>query len=57
MKRQMARHRVTNCTGVKSVDEYSSKVIDNFPKHAVPGMSYFVLSIDIENNAFADMGD
>jgi uncharacterized protein len=58
MKRQMPEHRVTNYIGVKSVDEYSSKVEKLggkviAPKHAVPGMSYFVLCVDTENNAFA----
>jgi uncharacterized protein len=58
MKRQMPEHRVTNYIGVKSVDEYSSKVEKLgckviAPKHAVPGMGYFVLCIDPENNAFA----
>jgi predicted enzyme related to lactoylglutathione lyase len=54
----MPEHRVTNYIGVKSVDEYSSKVEKLgckviAPKHAVPGMGYFVLCIDPENNAFA----
>jgi predicted enzyme related to lactoylglutathione lyase len=58
MKRQMSEHRVTNYIGVKSVDEYSSKVEKLggkviAPKHAVPGMGYFVLCSDTENNAFA----
>ena len=58
MKRQMPEHRVTNYIGVKSVDEYCSKVEKLggkviAPKHAVPGMGYFVLCIDTENNAFA----
>ncbi|MGA8106853.1 MAG: VOC family protein [Nitrososphaeraceae archaeon] len=58
MKRQMPEHRVTNYIGVKSVDEYSSKVEKLggkviAPKHAVPGIGYFVLCVDTENNAFA----
>jgi uncharacterized protein len=58
MKRQMPEHRVTNYIGVKSVDEYSSKVEKLggkviAPKRAVPGMGYFVLCSDTENNAFA----
>ena len=58
MKRQMPEHRVTNYIGVKSVDEYSSKVEKLggkviAPKHTVPGMGYFALCIDTENNAFA----
>lgn len=58
MKRQMAEHRVTNYIGVNSVDEYSSRV-ENLggkvlaPKHAVPGMGYFALCLDTENNPFA----
>jgi hypothetical protein len=49
---------IINYIRVKSVDEYSSKV-ENLggkviaPKHAVPGMGYFVLCIDTEKNAFA----
>ena len=58
MKRQMPEHRVTNYIGVKSVDEYSSKVEKLggkviAPKHAVLGMGYFVLCVDTENNPFA----
>ena len=58
MKRQMSEHRVTNYIGVKSVDEYSSKVEKLggkviAPKHALPGMGYLVLCFDTENNAFA----
>jgi predicted enzyme related to lactoylglutathione lyase len=58
MKRQMPEHRVTNYIGVKSVDEYSSKVEKLggkvvAPKHAVPGMGYFAICLDTENNTFA----
>ena len=58
MKRQMPEHHVTNYIGVKSVDEYSSKVKNLggkvvAPKHAVPGMGYFSLCLDTENNSFA----
>ena len=58
MKRQMPEHQVTNYIGVKSVDEYSSKVEKLggkvvAPKHAVPRMGYFALCLDTENNAFA----
>jgi predicted enzyme related to lactoylglutathione lyase len=58
MKRQMQEHRVTNYIGVKSVDEYSSKVEKLggkiiAPRHAVPRMGYFVLCVDTENNTFA----
>ena len=58
MRRQMPEHQVTNYIGVESVDEYSSKVEKlggklAAPKHAVPGMGYFALCLDTENNAFA----
>ena len=58
MKRQMPEHHITNYIGVKSVDEYSSKVKSLggkvvAPKHAVPGMGYFSLCLDTENNSFA----
>lgn len=48
MKRQMPEHRVTNYIGVRSVDEYSSKVEKlggkiSASKDAVLGMSYIVL--------------
>ena len=54
----MPEHQVTNYFGVKSLDEYSSKVKKLggkviAPKHTVPGMGYFALCIDTENNAFA----
>jgi predicted enzyme related to lactoylglutathione lyase len=58
MKRQMPEHHITNYIGVKSVDEYSSNVKNLggkvvAPKHAVPGMGYFSLCLDTENNSFA----
>jgi uncharacterized protein len=58
MKRQMPEQQVTNYIDVKSVDEYSSKVQKLggkvvAPKHAVPGMGYFALCLDTENNSFA----
>jgi len=58
MKRQMPEHHITNYIGVKSVDEYMSKVKNLggkvvAPKHAVPGMGYFALCLDTENNSFA----
>jgi uncharacterized protein len=58
MKRQMPEHKVTNYIGVKSVDEYKSKVEKLggkviAPKHTVPGMGYFALCLDTENNPFA----
>lgn len=58
MKRQMPEHRITNYINVKSIDEYSSKVEKLggkvvSSKHAVPGMGYFALCLDTENNSFA----
>lgn len=58
MKRQMPEHRITNYINVSSVDEYKSKVEEAggkvvAPKHAVPGMGYFALCLDTENNPFA----
>ena len=58
MKRQMPEHQVTNYIGVKSVDEYKSKVEKLggkvlAPKHTVSGMGYFALCLDTENNPFA----
>ena len=58
MKRQMPEHKVTNYIGVKSIDEYKSKVEKLggkvlAPKHTVPGMGYFALCLDTENNPFA----
>ena len=58
MKRQMPQHHITNYINVNSVDEYSSKVEKLggkvfAPKRAVPGMAYFALCLDTENNHFA----
>src|SRR6476646_979613 len=58
LKKQMPEQQVTNYIDVKSVDEYSSKVEKLggkvvAPKHAVPGMGYFALCLDTENNSFA----
>jgi predicted enzyme related to lactoylglutathione lyase len=58
MKRQMPEHKVTIYIGVKSIDEYKSKVEKLggkvlAPKHTVPGMGYFALCLDTENNPFA----
>jgi uncharacterized protein len=58
MKRQMPQQPNINYIDVKSVDEYSSKV-ENIggkvvvSKKAVPGMGYFAVCLDTENNAFA----
>jgi predicted enzyme related to lactoylglutathione lyase len=58
MKRQMPEQHITNYINVTSVDDYSSKVKDLggnvlSPKHAVPGLGYFVLCQDTEKNNFA----
>ena len=53
----MPAQQVTNYINVKSVDEYKSKVEKLggkvvSPKKAVPGMGYFALCVDTENNSF-----
>jgi len=58
MKRRMPGHNITNYIGVKSVEEYSAKVVECggkivASKKAVPGMGYFALCLDTEDNAFA----
>jgi predicted enzyme related to lactoylglutathione lyase len=57
MKRMHPDQQIINYIGVPSVDEYSVKVEKLggkivVPKKAVPGMGYFVICIDTENNAF-----
>ena len=57
MKRQGPQQPITNYIDVKSIDEYSSKVQQlggkvHVPKTAVPGMGYFAICLDTENNAF-----
>ena len=56
-KRQMPQQQITNFIDVKSVDEYSSKVEKLggkvvVPKKAVPGMGYYAVCVDTENNSF-----
>jgi uncharacterized protein len=56
-KRQMPQQQITNFIDVKSVDEYSSKVEKLggkmvVPKTAVPGMGYYAVCLDTENNSF-----
>jgi predicted enzyme related to lactoylglutathione lyase len=56
-KRQMPQQQITNFIDVKSVDEYSSKVEELggkvvVPKTAVPGMGYYAVCVDTENNSF-----
>ena len=58
LKRQMPEHHITNYIGVDSVEEYSSKVEKLgckivAAKHPVPGMDYFAVCSDTENNVFA----
>jgi uncharacterized protein len=57
MKRQNPQQQITNFIDVKSVDEYSSKVVKLggkvvVSKMAVPGMGYFAVCHDTENNSF-----
>jgi predicted enzyme related to lactoylglutathione lyase len=57
MKRMHPNHQITDYFGVPSVDEYSAKVEKlggkiMVPKQAVPGMGYFVICMDTENNVF-----
>jgi predicted enzyme related to lactoylglutathione lyase len=57
MKRMHPEHQVTNYIDVKSIDEYSSKIQKIggkvvVPKMAVPGMGYFAVAHDTENNSF-----
>jgi uncharacterized protein len=58
MKRQMPEHHITNYINVNSIAEYTSKVEELggkvfASKHTVPGMGYFALCCDTENNVFA----
>ena len=57
MKRQNQQQQITNFIDVKSLDEYSSKVEKLggkvvVSKMAVPGMGYFAVCHDTENNSF-----
>jgi predicted enzyme related to lactoylglutathione lyase len=58
MQRQGPEHRITNYVGVPSVNKAAAKVQKLggkviMPKTAVPGMGYFVVCMDTENNMFA----
>jgi predicted enzyme related to lactoylglutathione lyase len=58
MSRQCAEHSIVNYIGVPSVDEYAAKIEQLsgkvvMPKTAVPGIGYFAVALDTENNAFA----
>jgi predicted enzyme related to lactoylglutathione lyase len=55
MKRQNPEQSITNYIDVPSVDDYAAKVEALggkvvMPKTAVPGMGYFLLFMDPENN-------
>jgi predicted enzyme related to lactoylglutathione lyase len=57
MPRQQPQHTITNYIDVKSVDEYSKKVEQlggkiKVQKTEVPGMGWFVVCADTENNMF-----
>ena len=56
-KRQMPQQQITNFIDVKSVDEYLSKVERLggkvvVPKTSVPGIGYYAVCLDTENNSF-----
>jgi predicted enzyme related to lactoylglutathione lyase len=51
------RPTITDYIGVPSVDEYAAKVEKLggkiiVPKKAIPGMGFFAICMDTENNAF-----
>jgi len=57
MKRLEQHQHITNFIDVNSVDEYSSKIEKLggkvvVSKMAVPGMGYFAVCHDTENNSF-----
>ena len=57
MKRMHPEQQMINYIGVPSVDEYAAKVEKLggkiiVPKKAVPGMGYFVVCMDTEDNPF-----
>lgn len=58
MKRQNPQQPITVYVDVSSIDEYVVKV-ENLggkvvvPKAAVPGVGYFAICLDTENNSFA----
>jgi len=58
MKRMHPNHTITNYVSVPSVDKFVTKVEKLGgsickPKTAVPGMGYFAICNDSENNTFA----
>jgi predicted enzyme related to lactoylglutathione lyase len=57
MKRMHPEQQITDYIAVPSVDEYAAKVEKlggkiKVPKMAVPGMGYFIICTDTENNTF-----
>jgi uncharacterized protein len=57
MKRMHPDQQIINYIGVPSVDDYAAKVEKLggkiiVPKKAVPGMGYFIVCMDTENNPF-----
>lgn len=58
MQRQNPQQPITNYIDVPSIDEYAAKVEKLggkviVPKMAVPGIGYFAVCLDTENNCFA----
>lgn len=58
MKRQNQQQPITNYIDVLSIDEYAVKVEKLggkvvVPKYAIPGVGYFAVCLDTENNSFA----
>jgi uncharacterized protein len=59
IKRQNPQHQgITNFIDVKSIEEHSTKIEKlggkvSLQKTAVPGMGYFAICLDTENNSFA----
>jgi predicted enzyme related to lactoylglutathione lyase len=58
MKRMHEQHSITNYVSVPSVDKFVAKIEKLGgsvckPKTAVPGMGYFAVCNDTENNTFA----
>jgi uncharacterized protein len=57
LKRQMPQQQTIVYIDVPSVDEYASKAVGLggqvvVPKMAIPGMGYFAVCLDPENNGF-----
>jgi predicted enzyme related to lactoylglutathione lyase len=57
MKREHPQQQITIYIDVPTVDEYAGKVVSLggqvvFPKTAIPGMGYFAVCLDPENNGF-----